>query len=126
MTQQVWNKKLFQNYSSANTTKIDAIMSALCCFSVLCGSSPMRPAAYNCCSPQQVTWLKLSMCAAFLQLSFWTSRVAGEHPEPAFCLFSVRHIWLYSPTSSLEVGRPHAYSWATLMISLHLMFWSHD
>lgn len=93
-----------------------------CTMLLLC--TVWRAAAYNC-SPQQVTWLILSMCAGFLELSFWTSRVAGEHPEPAFCLFSVRHRCLYSPTSSLEVGQAHAYSWATLRISLHLMFWSH-
>lgn len=96
----------------------------------MCGSSlmikGMRPTAYNCCCPQQVTWLILSMRAGFLELSFWTSCVAGEHPEPSFCLFFSKVYVVVFPTSLLEIGQAHAYYWAALMILLHLKFWSHD
>lgn len=65
-----------------------------------------------------------------LQVSWSSPFGPPELPESIqsqrFAFFSVRHIGLYSPTSSLEIGQAHAYSWATLTVPLHLMFWSHD
>lgn len=68
--------------------------------------------------------------AHVLQVSWSSPFGPPELPESIqsqrFAFFWARHIWLYSPTSSLEIGQAHAYSWATLMVSLHLMFWSYD